>query len=149
MPTSLVGINTLVAGSAGPGIQAQGIGFAISINTAKPIADQLVSTGKVIHPSLAISYAPLNPAISAMLGIKERQGDVVIDVAANSSAAKAGLRPHDVITQVDGQTLADDSALPMIIHTHKPGDTLALTVLRGSQKLAMKVTLGQLPTPAP
>jgi S1-C subfamily serine protease len=145
----VVGINTLVAGSAGPGLQAQGIGFAISIATAKPIADQLVATGKVIHPSLSINYAPLNPAISAMLGIKEKQGDVVIDVAANSSAAKAGLQRRDVITKVDGQSLKDDSALAKIIHTHKPGDTLTLTVLRGSQELTMKVTLGELPTPTP
>ena len=128
-------------------MQAQGIGFAISIVTAKPIADQLVATGKVVHPSLGISYAPLNPAISAMLGIKERQGDVVINVAANSSAAQAGLQPRDVITKIDGQTLQDDSALPMIIHMHKPGDTLTLTVLRGSKEMTMKVTLGQMPSP--
>ena len=143
----VVGINTLVAGSAGPGLQAQGIGFAISINTAKPIADQLVATGKVIHPSLGISYVPLNPAISAMLGVQEKQGVVVTNVTANSSAAQAGLQPRDVITKIDGQALQDDSALSMIIHTHKPGDTLTLTVMRGSQELTMKVTLGELPSP--
>ena len=143
----VIGINTLVAGSAGPGLQAQGIGFAISIATAKPIADQLVATGKVVHPSLGISYGPLNPAISAMLGIKETQGDVVIDVAANSPAAKAGLQPRDVITQVDGQPLKDDSALAKIIHMHKPGDTLTLTVLRGTKEMTVKVTLGEMQSP--
>jgi S1-C subfamily serine protease len=141
----VVGINTLVAGQAEPGVQAQGIGFAIGINTAKPIADQLVSTGQVIHPFIGISYVPLTPAISAQLGISQQTGMILADVAAGTPAAQAGLQRYDVITAINGQQLQGDSDLAQIIDQHKPGDTLTLTVVRNSQTLTIKVTLGTRP----
>jgi serine protease Do len=64
----VVGINTLVAGQAEPGVPAPGIGFAIAIATAKPLADELVIAGHVEHPFLGIRYISLNPAIAAQLG---------------------------------------------------------------------------------
>lgn len=142
----VVGINTLVAGQAETGVQAQGIGFAIAISTAKPIADQLVSAGRVVHPYLGISYAPLNPAISAQLGTSEKNGVLVASVAAGSPAAKAGLRRRDIITEVDGTAIQSDSGLAQVLNQHKPGDTITLTVLRGTQKLSVKVTLGEMPS---
>lgn len=143
----VVGIDTLVAGQAEPGVQAQGIGFAISISTAKPIADQLVATGRVIHPYLGIGYVPLNPAIAAQLGIQETQGAVVGQVVPGSPAAQAGLRRGDVITAIDGTPLKGESALAQIISTHKPGDTVTLTVARDGQTLSVKLTLGEMPSP--
>jgi S1-C subfamily serine protease len=139
----VVGINTLVAGQAEPGVQAQGIGFAISMAAAKPVADQLVATGKVIHPSLGIQYVPLNPAIAFQLGIQQTEGIVVANVVAGSPADSAGLRTKDVITAVDNIQLKSDSTLAQIISTHKPGDVVTLTVLRGNQQMTIKVTLGQ------
>ena len=141
----VVGINTLVAGQAASGIQAQGIGFAIAISTAKPIADQLVANGKIIHPYMGVSYVPLNPAIAAYLGIQETQGVVIASVVSGSPADQAGLKANDVITKVDGQTLKGDSDLAQIINDHKPGDTLTLTVVRGTQNLQLKVKLADMP----
>jgi S1-C subfamily serine protease len=143
----VVGINTLVAGQAEPGVQAQGIGFAIAMATAKPIADQLVVSGRVVHPFLGIEYVPLNPAIAAQLGIAAKDGVLVMAVADNSPAAKAGLQPDDVVTAVDGQPLQGESALAQIMNTHHPGDTVMLTVLRREQQLRVRVTLGELPAP--
>jgi S1-C subfamily serine protease len=139
----VIGINTLVAGQAEPGVQAQGIGFAISMAAAKPVADQLVATGKVVHPSLGIQYVPLNPAIAFQLGIQQTEGIVVANVVAGSPADKAGLQPRDVITAVDNTPLKSDSALAQLISTHKPGDQITLTVLRGNQQMTVKVTLGE------
>jgi S1-C subfamily serine protease len=144
----LVGINTLVAGQAEPGVQAQGIGFAIAIDTAKPIADQLVSTGRVEHPFLGIRYVPLNPAIARQLGVQTTDGVVVGQVQPGSPAASAGLQPRDVITAIDGQALKGDSALAEAVNAHKPGDSVTLSVLRGGQQQSLKVTLGQLPAPS-
>ncbi len=141
----VVGIDTLVAGEAGPGVQAQGIGFAIGINTAKPIADQLVATGQVIHPYLGIDYIPLTPAIAAHLGITQQTGVVVGDVAADAPAAHAGLQRDDVIAAIDGQQLQGDSDLARTVDQHKPGDTLTLTVVRDSHTLSVKVTLATRP----
>ncbi|TAK36023.1 MAG: PDZ domain-containing protein, partial [Chloroflexota bacterium] len=119
----VIGLNTLVAGQSERGVQAIGIGFAISIATAKPIADQLVTSGRAIHPYLGINYVPLTPAIAAQLGIPSREGALVTGVLASSPAAEAGLRTRDVITQIDSTTLRGESALAEVINTHKPGDT--------------------------
>ncbi len=141
----VIGINTLVAGQAGPGVQAQGIGFAISIATAKPIADQLVTSGRVVHPYVGISYLPLNPAIAAQLGVQATSGVVIGQVAPSSPAAAAGLQPRDVVTAVDGDALTSDTALAAAINAHKVGDTLSLTILRGGQQSTVTVTLGDRP----
>ncbi len=143
----VVGINTLAAGTAGAsGVQAEGIGFAISISTAKPIADQLVATGKVIHPYMGIGYVPLNPAIATQLGTNATQGAVIVQVVPGSPAADAGLQTQDVITEIDGTSLTGESTLAQIVQSHKPGDTLDLTVMRGSQTLQVKITLGTMPS---
>ena len=141
----VIGINTLVAGQAEPGVQAQGIGFAIAIDTAKPIADQLVKSGRVVHPFLGISYAPLNPAISAQLNVNTTDGVVVEDVVANGPSAQAGIQQGDVITAADGQALKGESALAYALNKHKPGDKITLTILRNGQKKDVTVTLAERP----
>jgi S1-C subfamily serine protease len=141
----VIGINTLGGGSTSQGTTTYGIGFAISIATAKPIADQLVATGQVIHPYLGISYVPLNPALSAQNGISVPYGAYVTSVVSGSPAAQAGLQADDVITAIDGAPLQNDSDLAQILSGDKPGDTVTLTVLRGNQTLTIKLTLGQAP----
>jgi serine protease Do len=143
----LVGINTLVAGQAEPGVQAQGIGFSIAIDTAKPIADQLVASGRIAHPFLGIQYVPINPAIARQLGVQVKDGVVVGQVQPGSPAAAGGVQPRDVITQIDGQALQGDSSLAESVNAHKPGDTITLTILCGNQQLNLRVTLGQLRGP--
>jgi serine protease Do len=141
----VIGINTLVAGQAEPGVQAQGIGFAISIQTAKPIADELVSTGRAVHPFLGIRYGALSPAAAAQLGVSAQNGALIGDVVPGSPAAMAGLQPRDVIIAVDGQALTDESSLAQILSQKRPGDTATLTVIRGGQQLDVPVTLGDAP----
>jgi S1-C subfamily serine protease len=142
----VIGINTLVAGMAEPGVQAQGIGFAISINTAKPIADQLVATGKASHPFIGISYSALTPSVARRLGVPSGQGIVVAQVVGNSPAAKAGLKQDDVIERVDNQKITDESTLGKVLSTHKAGDKVTLAVTRGNQTMLIDVTLGQKPS---
>ena len=142
----VIGINTLVAGQAEPGVQAQGIGFAISMTTAKPIADELVANGKVVHPYMGIGYVPLNPGTAAQMSVSTEQGAVVQRVEPNSPAAQAGIQTQDVITAVDGKPLKDESALPAAISQRKPGDKVTLTILRGGQTMQIPMTLGEMPT---
>jgi serine protease Do len=143
----VIGINTLVANQAGPGVSAQGIGFAIAISTAKPIADQLVATGRVAHPYLGVNYASLNPSIAAQLGIATSQKGVVVgQVVPGSPAAGAGLRTRDVITNVDGSELTTDSSFAQILNQKKPGDTVSLTVQRGGQAVQVQAKLGEMPS---
>ena len=142
----VVGINTLVAGIAEPGLQAVGIGFAISVNSAKPIAQQLVANGKAVHPYLGIQYTILTPSLARQLGIQDTKGVVAVQVVRNSPAARAGLQRLDVITQIDGRQIADESTIGRVLNSHKPGDTVTLAVQRGGQTMQIKVTLGEKPT---
>jgi serine protease Do len=141
----VIGIDTLVAGQAEPGVPAQGIGFAIAINTAKPIADELVANGHVAHPFIGISYVPLTPSIASQIGTSAKTGIVVAQVVAGSPAEKAGLQERDVITAVDGNDLKDESDLARAMGKHKPGDTVSLTVVRGSSQMKVSITLAEMP----
>jgi S1-C subfamily serine protease len=143
----VVGLNTLGAGQTTSGVQAQGIGFAVSIATAKEIATQLVQNGHAIHPYVGISYIPLNPSIAAQLGINQTQGIVIGQVVPGSPADQAGLQVNDVITAIDGQQLVGESDFALIVSRHQPGDTITLTVLRNSQQLSVQLTLGEAPSP--
>ena len=145
----VIGINTLVAGQAEPGVQALGIGFAISIQTAKPIADQLVSTGRAVHPYLGIRYGALTPALAAQLGVSAQSGAVIGGVVPGSPAAAAGLQARDVITAVDGQPLTDESTLAELLSQKKPGDSVTLTIVRGGQQQDLTATLGDAPQQSP
>ena len=141
----VVGINTLVAGDTGSGYQAQGIGFSISTNTARPIAQELQASGRVSHPYLGISYAALTPSIARQLGVQDGKGAVIGAVDQNSPAARAGLQRLDIIRQADGQAMEDESSLGRVLRTKRPGDTLSLTVERNGQTNQVQVTLGERP----
>ena len=143
----MIGINTLVAGQAEPGVPAQGIGFAISIASAKPIADQLVATGHASHAYLGVQTIALNPLIASRLGTTAKSGVVVASVGQGTPAAAAGLQPRDIITEIDGTTVSDDSAFAKIINSHTPGDIVDLMVVRGTQSIHVKATLAERPAP--
>jgi serine protease Do len=140
----VIGINTLGGGTTSSGVQTYGIGFAISMSTARPIAEQLVATGSVAHPYLGITYVPLSPATAVLAGLSVSYGAYITSVVAGSPAASAGLQADDVITAIDGSQLVNDSDLARILNGHKPGDTVALGVLRSNQNLVVDVALGQL-----
>lgn len=141
----VIGINTLVAGQAEPGVQAQGIGFAIAIVTARPIADQLVSTGRAVHPYLGIQYGALTPAVAAQLRASVQNGAVIGAVVPGSPAATAGLRARDIVTAIDGQPLTEESSLARILGQKRPGDAVTLSIIRGGQSQDVTVTLGEAP----
>ncbi len=143
---AVVGINTLEAGSAEPGVQAQGIGFAIAINTAKKIANEIVLTGHATHPYIGIEYLPLTPTAAAQLNVSVTHGALIENVVAGSPAEQAGLQKGDIVTQIDGKDLQTDSSLAETVDTHKPGDVITLTVNRNGQTQQVKLTLGTRPT---
>ena len=142
----VIGINTLEAGSAEPGVQAQGIGFAIAIDTAKKIANEIVTTGHATHPFVGVNYLALSPAAAAQLDITATQGALIESVVNGSPAESAGLQKGDVVTKIDGTELKTESAFAEIIDSHEPGDVVSLTVERNGQEMTIKVTLGTRPS---
>ncbi len=143
----VIGINTAVPGPTGQGVQPYGIGFAISINEAKPIVQQLISQGHVTRPYLGIVPLTVTPAVAAQGGLKVATGVVITDVSAGSPAAAAGLKAGDVIVAFDGQPIQDEAGLRQAIQAHKIGDTVTLTINRGGRQNDVQATLAQAPTP--
>ena len=138
----VVGVNTL--GSS----QAQGINFAISIDGAKPIIDQLRQHGTVTRGYLGIGGATVTPAIAASLGLTATTGVVIGQLDSSGPAARAGLRQNDVVTGLGDATVRRLQDLQDALTTrYKPGDTVAVQVDRGGVTQTIQVTLGERPTP--
>jgi S1-C subfamily serine protease len=142
----VVGINTLGAGEAEPGVQAEGIGFAISINSAMPVADALIAGLPVPRPFVGITTGSLNPQQDAQLGLPANAGVGIASVQSGSPAEKAGLQANDIIIKFDGQAVQGEEGFVGFLLSHKPGDMVTFTILRNKQQQDIKVALGQAPT---
>lgn len=144
----VVGMNTAIIGGA------QGLGFAIPINTARRIADQLIAKGRVEHPYLGIQMATLNPELkrsinedpNANIEVQEENGVLVVRVARNSPAAKAGLRPGDVIKKMGGQSVSTADDVQRAVEGTNIGSNLNIELRRNGQTLNLSVQPGPFPT---
>lgn len=134
----VVGINTAV------NAQAQGIGFAISIDTARQILDELISKGKVIRPYIGIYLQPVTPEIAEYLKIKQK-GIIVAGIEPNSPAERAGLQRYDVITHIDRQEINNYDQLQEVLKKHKVGDNIGLHVIRNGDPLLVPLKLAEKP----
>jgi putative serine protease PepD len=140
----LIGINSSIAslGSSGGGQSGNiGIGFAIPVNEAKSIADQLIATGAAQHAYIGVSAGDT----TVTDGSSKRQAALIQSVSNGTPAAQAGLQAQDAVIAIDGQPIDSSEALVANIHEHKVGDTVTMTVIRGSQKQDIKVTLAARP----
>ncbi len=140
----LIGINSSIASlgsSAGSQSGNIGIGFAIPVNEAKSIADQLIATGTAQHAYIGVSAGDT----TVTDGNSKRQAALVQSVSQGTPAAQAGLQAQDAVIAIDGKPIDSSEALVANIHEHKVGDTVTITVIRGSQKQDIKVTLAARP----
>ena len=142
----LIGINTAIISNGGGG--NQGIGFAVPINMARHVMEQLVSNGKVTRGYLGVSIQEVTPALAKAFGLPSPEGALVGDVTSDSPGAKAGLQKGDVIVGMNGQPVSDFQDLRLRVSQSAPGDTVKLDLYRGGQKRQMSVTLGELPDQA-
>ncbi|WP_242040292.1 MULTISPECIES: HhoA/HhoB/HtrA family serine endopeptidase [unclassified Desertifilum] len=147
----VIGINTAIRANA------MGIGFAIPINKAKSIAEQLARGEQVSHPYIGVQIANLTPQLAqennsnpnAPFEVPEVTGVLVVRVMPNTPAAEAGLRRGDVITQINGTTVTTADQLQRIIDRSGVGKSLPITVRRGSQTLQLAVRTAQLSNTLP
>src|SRR5947208_12575292 len=151
----VIGINTMIASSVG---QSAGIGFAIPINTAKAVLNDLVTLGRVRRPALGARTIPITPELAEQMGLASDFGLLVIQVIPGGAADRAGLRGGteraylgnsaimlggDLIVAVDGEKVEDQQDLAQIMNNHRAGDTVRMTVYRGKKKMDVTVTLGE------
>ncbi|WP_030349902.1 S1C family serine protease [Streptomyces scopuliridis] len=143
---AVIGINSAIqsAGSGGMG-QSQagsiGLGFAIPINQAKNVADQLIKTGKPVYPVIGATVTMAEGGEGATISAQGEGGTPA--VVANGPAAKAGLKAGDVITKFNGTPIDSGPTLIGQIWTHKPGDKVTLTYKRDGKESTTQVTLGE------
>jgi S1-C subfamily serine protease len=138
----VIGMNTLIADPQ----QAQGLGFAVSSNTIRIVADELIKNGRVDRGFIGIQYAPLSPRAAVALGLPPAAGIQVSAVVSGSPAAQAGLRVGDVVTKLNDQQIDQEHALQSLLLRHRPGARVRLTILRGSETSTIELTLGARPS---
>jgi serine protease Do len=136
---AVVGINSQIYSQSGG---YQGLSFAIPINVALKVKDQIVATGRAQHGRLGVSVQDLNQALADSFGMPRPDGALVAQVMPNSAAARAGLKPGDVITEVDGEAIVRSGALSSMIGLSAPGEQVKLKVWRDRVAQTMDVKLG-------
>ena len=144
----VIGINTLVR--SGPGA---GLGFAIPINLAKSVSDQLLKNGEVIHPYLGVQLISLNPRIAkehnrdpnSLVQLPERSGALIQSVIPNSPAEKAGLRRGDLVIAAENIAIKEPKALLDEVEKAQIGKEFLLNILRNNKEIQINIKPEPLP----
>ncbi|MFL9873238.1 DegQ family serine endoprotease [Paraburkholderia megapolitana] len=137
----VIGINSMIYSQTGG---FQGLSFAIPINEAMKVENELVKTGHVSRGRLGVAVQSMNQTLANSFGMKTPQGALVSSVDASGPAAKAGLQPGDVILAVNGTPVTDSADLPSQVAGLKPGSTATVQVWRDKAAKDVKVTIGSL-----
>lgn len=134
-----IGINTAVRADA------QGIGFAIPINEAKAVLQDLVTRGMVVRPFIGIRYDSVDEAYVRQFNLPVNEGVIIVDVIPGTAAQQAGLRLFDVITAVGRTPIADTDDFLAAIDGMEVGDVLLLTVVRDGREVGVRLEVGERP----
>ena len=151
----VIGINTMILSNSN---QSAGIGFAIPINTAKAVLNDLMTLGRVKRPALGVRTVPIYPELAEEIGLPADYGLLIIGVVPGSSADQAGLHAGteraylgntpimlggDLIVAIDGEKIQDQDDLTQMMNNHRAGDTVKVTIYRNKKKLDVEVSLGE------
>ncbi|HEX8253395.1 MAG TPA: trypsin-like peptidase domain-containing protein [Thermoanaerobaculia bacterium] len=133
----VIGINTaILAGTTG-------LGFAIPINVATDVMQQILATGRVRRVYLGVAGREITPDIARYFQLPVEEGVVVVRLARNSPAARAGILAEDFIVAIDGNAIRDEADLLRQLRAHRPGDTIRVDIVRGTRRMTLPVTLGE------
>ena len=122
---------------------AEGFGFATPIDNARSVAEQLITTGKVVTVWLGVEGSDLDGATALELDVDG--GAIIERVRADSPAERAGMAPRDVIVALNGKAVTSMSMLALAVRAHRPGDVMTLDIVRDKQHRAMTVTVAERP----
>jgi S1-C subfamily serine protease len=151
----VIGINTMIASNVG---QSAGIGFAIPINTAKAVLNDLVTIGRVRRPALGVRTIPIDPGLASEMGLASDYGLLIVQAVQGGAADHAGLRGGseraylgnipimiggDLIVAVDGVKIQTQRDLAQIMNNHRAGDTVKVAIFRGKKQMDVSVVLGE------
>jgi len=137
MNGSVVGINSVKI------TDAEGLGFSIPSNLVKSVTESLIANGRVIRPMLGVTISEITPSLAEAYGLGSDSGLLVVETP-NGPAKRAGIRPDDIILEVQGTTIKTLRDLRRIISVKTVGEQVDITVLRGDAKISFTVTLADL-----
>ncbi|NOX75978.1 MAG: PDZ domain-containing protein [Gammaproteobacteria bacterium] len=141
---NLVGINTAIFSRSGG---SQGIGFAIPASIAREIMSQLIETGRVTRGWLGVETQDITPALAESFGLRDVTGVIIAGIQRSGPAARAGLRPGDIIIKINDNPTTDSKTTMNQIARIAPGDTLRITILRNGHEIQTEAVVGQRPPP--
>ena len=141
---NLLGINTAIYSRSGG---SMGIGFAIPVSTAKLVLEGIVKDGQVTRGWIGVEPSELTPELAQTFGVAAQQGVIITGVLQNGPAARAGIKPGDVVTGVAGQEVRNVAELLTAVALLKPGSATPFDVQRAEQKNQLQVTPGVRPKP--
>jgi serine protease Do len=139
----LIGINTAILSGGSGG--NQGIGFAVPVNLARQVMDQIVTHGHVVRSYLGVSVQPVTPAIARAMNLSTPDGALVSQVTSDSPAQRAGLREGDVITEINGTPVQESNQLRMTVSMMNPGEDARLKVVRDGRTMPFTVKVEEMP----
>jgi serine protease Do len=139
----VIGINSQIYSRTGG---YMGVSFAIPIDLAMNVAEQLKTHGKVTRGQLGVRIQPISGELAKSFGLKDAKGALIAAVDADSAAAKAGLKAGDVIVEYDGKPVEEFSALPPLVAATKPGEKASVVYLREGKEQKTTVAVGQAPS---
>jgi S1-C subfamily serine protease len=136
----VIGINTAIIAETG----VTGLGFAIPINVASNVADQLIRTGRVVRPYMGILLNDNSPAMARNFNLPVTTGAIVVRLEAGSPAAQAGLRVGDIVVEAQGSPVSHTGELLNVIRRMSPGQVATLVVIRERARRTINIRLGQM-----
>ena len=145
MRGNVIGINNAIFSPSGGSV---GIGFAIPAEIAAPIVEQLRAGREIERGYLGVGLAPIDEDFAASLGLPKRRGELVQTVQDDSPAARAGLKPGDILTKVNGKDVTADQTVSFLVANLEPGTKVPVEVLRDGARVNANVTLGKRPSEA-
>jgi serine protease DegQ len=139
---NLVGINTAIFSRSGGNM---GIGFAIPVSIIKEVMEQIIANGAVTRGWVGIEVQDIVPELADSFGLKGTEGALIAGVLRGGPADRAGIRPGDVLSAVNGQRVADSTSLLKLIADLEPGKTVPLTLLRQNKEMRVQVSVEKRP----
>jgi serine protease Do len=139
----LIGINTAISSSSGA---SQGVGFAIPSNLAKWVGKQLMESGNVRRAYLGVIIQPVTQPLAEQFHVKVHQGVVITEVRPDTPAAKAGLKPGDIVLQFAGKPVSESRQLQSLVEQVNIGSVEPLLILRDGKQMTLNVTCAELPS---
>jgi serine protease Do len=133
----VIGINSVKVADVG----VEGMGYAISIEEADPLLQELIANGHISRPDMETSFYSVDRAVPSRYGLAVNQGALVTQVTHGGPADDAGIKPGDVITAVNGNAVTTADGLQLLLQTYKVGQQVSVSVYRGNNKLTLSVTL--------